>query len=118
MNDSHFTTSFTVPQSPEAVFAAITNPRRWWSSAIEGDTDRLGAEWNYHYQDVHRATLQTTELVPGEKVVWHVVDNPFNFVKDAKEWTGNDLVFEIERQGDRTEVRFTQVGLVPSYECY
>jgi uncharacterized protein YndB with AHSA1/START domain len=118
MNDSHFTTSFTVPQSPEAVFAAITNPRRWWSAAIEGDTDRLGAQWSYHYKDVHRATLQTTELVPGKKVVWHVVDNHFNFVKDTKEWTGNDLVFEIERQGDGTEVRFTQVGLVPSYECY
>lgn len=118
MNNSHFTTRFTVPQSPDAVFAAITNPRRWWSAVIEGDTDRLGGEWRYRYQDVHRATLRTTELVPGKKVVWHVVDNNFNFVKDTKEWTGNDLVFEIERIGDQTEVRFTQVGLVPSYECY
>jgi len=116
--DSNFTARFTVPQSPEAVFAAITSPRRWWSAAIEGDADRLGAEWSYRYQDVHRATFRTTELLPGKKVVWHVVDNTFNFVKDSKEWTGNDLVFEIDRVGDQTEVRFTQVGLVPSYECY
>jgi len=118
MSTSHFTTRFTVPQSPEQVFAAITNPRRWWSAAIEGDTARLEGEWRYRYQDVHRATFRTTELVPGKKVVWHVVDNHFNFVKDATEWTGNDLIFEIERRGDQTEVRFTQVGLVPSYECY
>jgi uncharacterized protein YndB with AHSA1/START domain len=70
MNDSHFTTRFTAPQSPDAVFAAITNPRRWWSAAIEGDTDQLGAEWRYRYQDVHRAKFQTTDLVPGKKVVF------------------------------------------------
>lgn len=118
MRNSHYTTTFAVQQSPEEVFDAINNPRRWWSQAIEGDTDRLGAEWTYRYQDVHRATFRITELVPGKKVVWHVVDNYFNFVKDSKEWTGNDLVFDIERKGDRTEVRFTQVGLVPAYECY
>jgi len=118
MSNSNFTTRFTVPQSPEAVFSAIVNPRRWWSAVIDGEADRLGGEWRYRYQDVHRATFRTTELVPGKKVVWHVVDNTFNFVKDSKEWTGNDLVFEIERIGDQTEVRFTQVGLVPSYQCY
>jgi uncharacterized protein YndB with AHSA1/START domain len=118
MNTSHFTTQFTVPQSPDAVFSAICDPRRWWSRAIDGETDRLGGEWQYRYQDVHRATFRTTELVPGKKVVWHVVDNTFNFVKDTKEWTGNDLVFQIERVGDETQVRFTQFGLVPSYECY
>jgi uncharacterized protein YndB with AHSA1/START domain len=118
MRDPNYTTSFSVPQSPEEVFAAINDPRRWWSQAIQGDTDRLGAVWNYRYQDLHRATFRVTELVPGKRVVWHVEDNTFNFVKDSKEWTGNDLVFEIERNGDRTDVRFTQVGLVPDYECY
>lgn len=118
MSNANFTTTFAVPQSPEEVFAAINNPRRWWSQAIQGDTDRVGAEWTYRYQNVHRATFRVTELVPGKKVVWHVEDNHFNFVKDAKEWTGNDLVFEIERRGDQTHLRFTQVGLVPAYECY
>ena len=117
-SNSPFTTRFTVPQSPAEVFAAISNPRGWWSAAIEGHADRLGAEWSYRYQDVHRARFRTTELVPDKKIVWHVVDNRFNFVKDTKEWTGNDLTFEIDRVGDQTEVRFTQVGLVPSYECY
>jgi uncharacterized protein YndB with AHSA1/START domain len=118
MKNQNFTRTFSVDQSPQEVFAAINNPRGWWSQAIQGDTDRLGAEWKYQYGDVHRATMRITELTPGQKVVWHVVDNYFNFVKDAKEWTGTDVVFEITRKGDKTHVRFTHAGLVPSYECY
>lgn len=118
MQTQSFTTSFSVPQSPDEVFAAINDPRAWWSEAIEGVTDRLGAQWQYRYQNVHRASFRVTELLPGKKVVWHVDDNYFNFVKNEQEWTGNDLVFEIERRGDSTQVRFTQLGLVPEYECY
>jgi hypothetical protein len=28
------------------------------------------------------------------------------------------VIFDIARKGDRTEVRLTHQGLVPSYECY
>jgi len=28
------------------------------------------------------------------------------------------VVFEIASKGDKTEVRFTHVGLVPAFECY
>lgn len=116
--NQNYTTTFTVNQTPEEVFDAINNVRGWWSQAIEGRTDQLGAEFKYHYQDVHRCTLNITEFVPGKKVVWHVVDNYFNFTKDKNEWTGTDVVFDIARKGDKTEVQFTHVGLVPAYECY
>jgi hypothetical protein len=117
MNQS-YTTTFTVDQTPQAAFAAINNVRGWWSQAVEGDTDRLGAEFNYHYQDVHRATFKITEFVPGQKVVWHVLDNYFNFIKDKNEWVGTDIIFEIAPKGGKTEVHFTHKGLVPDYECY
>lgn len=113
-----FTTTFLVDQSAEVAFDAINNVRGWWSQEIEGDTGQLGAEFKYHYQDVHRATFKITEFVAGKKVVWHVLDNYFNFVKDKNEWKGTDIVFEIARKGDRTEIQFTHVGLVPDYECY
>ena len=116
--NQNYTTTFTVHQTPEEAFAAISNVRGWWSQAIEGDTDSLGAEFKYHYQDVHRCTLQITEFVPGKKVGWHVLDNYFNFTEDKTEWTGTDVVFEIARRADKTEIHFTHVGLVPGYECY
>src|SRR5947209_1438580 len=117
-DNQHFTTTFLVDQTPEEVFNAVINVRGWWSQAIEGRTDRLGAEFTYHYQDVHRCTFKITEFMPGKKVVWHVVDNYFNFVKDKNEWKDTNIVFEIAKKGDKTEVRFTHVGLVPAYECY
>jgi hypothetical protein len=118
MNDQNYTAMFTVDQSPAEVFAAVTNARGWWSELIEGETDKVGSVVYYHHKDLHRCTFQITELVPGKKVVWHVLQNYFSFVQDKAEWTGTDIVFEISRKGDKTELHFTHVGLVPGFECY
>jgi uncharacterized protein YndB with AHSA1/START domain len=118
MKDHNFTTAFTVNQTPDAAFAAITNVRGWWSEDIEGRTDKLGAEFKYHFRDIHRCKMEITELVPGKKVVWRVLDNYFNFTKDTAEWTGTEIIFDVSKKGDKTEVRFTHQGLVPEYECY
>ncbi len=118
MKDQNYTTSFTVDQTPQEVFTAINDPRRWWSEEIEGGTDKLGGEWKYHYEDVHRCTMKITRFIPHEKIVWDVLDNSFNFIKDKTEWVGNNIIFEITPIGKKTEVRFTQVGLVPEYECF
>ena len=118
MTNKNYTAAFTVNQTPEQVFAAINNVRGWWSGEIDGRTDKLGAEFAYRYQDLHRSKQKVTELVPGKKVVWHVVDARINFVKDKKEWNGTDIVFEIANKGDKTELRFTHVGLAPGIECY
>jgi hypothetical protein len=118
MSAKSFTTSFTVDQSPEEVFAAINNVRAWWSGEIDGETDKLGAVFTYRYQDFHRSTQKITELVPGKKVVWHIPDALLTSFKDDKEWNGTEIVFEIARKSDKTELRFTHVGLVPAFECY
>jgi hypothetical protein len=118
MNQQAYTTSFTVDQSPEEAFNAITNVRGWWSGDISGRTDKLGAEFTYRYQDLHRSTQKITEMVPGKKVVWHIVDAEINFVKDKKEWNGTDVVFEIAKKRGKTEIKFSHVGLTPRIECY
>src|SRR5574339_109758 len=99
-----YTATFTVDQSPEAAFAAINNPRGWWSENIVGDTDRLGAEFKYSYQDVHSAYFKITFFVTGQIVVWHVLDNYFIFIADKNEWIGTDVVFEVAPNGGQTEV--------------
>jgi hypothetical protein len=118
MNTQNFTVTLSVDQTPEEVFDAINDVRGWWSGEVDGRTDELGAEFTYSYKDVHRTTQKITELVPGKKVVWHVVESHINFVADKTEWDGTDIVFEITRKGDKTELRFTHVGLVPDVECY
>jgi hypothetical protein len=118
MTDRNYTTTIAVTQSPADVFAAINNVRGWWSDDIEGHADRIGSTFKHHFKDLHRCEIAVKDLVPGEKVVWTVLDNYFSFTEDKTEWKGTDIVFEMARRGDKTEVTFTHVGLVPEYECY
>lgn len=116
--DQNFTATFLVERTPQEAFEAITDVRGWWSEEVEGVTDQVGGEFDYRYQDVHRCTVRVTDLVPGRKVAWHVVDNQFNFIEDQAEWKDTQVVFEISETDGGAEVRFTHVGLVPRYECY
>jgi hypothetical protein len=118
MENQNFTTTILVDQSPAEVYAAVNNPRAWWSEEIEGNTDQLNDEWNYHFGDNHRTKMKNIEMDPGRKVVWLVEENYFKFTKDPNEWVGNKIVFDISKQGDKTQLVFTQIGLVPAYECY
>jgi len=118
VNDQNYTTSISVDKTPKEVFDAVNNVRGWWSEEIEGSTDKLGAAFKFHYKDLHRSTQKITALVPSKKVVWHVQDSRINFVKDKTEWNGTDIVFDIAGKDDKTELRFTHVGLVPALECY
>lgn len=118
MNMPDFTTTVLVDHTPSAAFNAINNVRGWWSEEIEGDTDKLNAEFNYHYEDVHRCKMKIIELIPNEKVVWLVLDNYFKFTKDKTEWKGTKIIFDILKKDNKTQIRFTHQGLVPEYECY
>jgi hypothetical protein len=118
MKDQDFTTGFSVDQTPEETFDAINSVRGWWSEEVEGSTNQLGSEFTYHYKDAHRCKIKITEFVPGKKVVWHVLDNFFDFTGDKSEWKGTEISFEIARKGDKTEVHFAHLGLVPEYECF
>jgi hypothetical protein len=113
-----FTTAILVSATPQQAFDAINRPRDWWGREIIGATDRLGEEWTYRYKDMHFSKHRTTELVPGKRVVWDVLDSELSFLQDKSEWKGTKLVFDIAPNGDKTEVRFTHVGLHPEVECY
>jgi hypothetical protein len=118
MRSTSYMTSFFVDQTPTEVFNAINNVRGWWSERVEGDTDRMGAEFIYEVPGAHRTKQKITEFIPGKKIVWRVLDAHLSFVKDKSEWRGTEMVFEIAAKDDKTEVRFTHKGLVPAFECY
>lgn len=118
MKKQDFTITILVDRTPEEAFAAINNVRGWWSGDIEGDTDKLGAEFTYRYDDMHRSRQRITELVPGKRVVWRVVDSQLSFLKHTSEWDDTAIVFDLSEKAGKTEIRFAHVGLVPRFECY
>ena len=113
-----FMTTYTVDQTPDEVFAAVTDVRGWWVDAIEGGTARLGDEFVFHNEPIHVSRQRLTDVVPGELMEWLVLEAELNFVEDTAEWVGTRIRFEITPEGDRTRLRFTHVGLVPAHECF
>ncbi|MEC3920512.1 SRPBCC family protein [Nocardia sp. CDC160] len=118
MTDQNFTVSFTVDRTPAEVFAAVLDPRAWWSVDIQGDTEKVGDTFDYEVPGVHRSRIELTEVVPDRTVVWLVKENRMSFVQDQTEWVNNEIHFDISESDGGTELRFTQIGLVPAYECY
>jgi uncharacterized protein YndB with AHSA1/START domain len=122
MSEQSFTTTLSVEATPDEVYAAVNDVRGWWSRDVDGSTDTVGATFafrgNLDGRNVHRARIEVTELVPGERVEWHVVDNWMAFIQDQSEWKDTRIVFEISPSGAGAQLRFSHLGLVPAYECY
>jgi hypothetical protein len=114
----NFTATIFVDQSPEEVYNAINNVRGWWQGEVTGTTDTLSKEFDYRMKDIHFSKQQVAELVPFEKIVWNVTDSNLSSFEDPSEWTGTKVIFEIKEINNKTQVRFTHIGLVPDFQCY
>ena len=113
-----FTTTFMVDQTPQQVFDAINNVRDWWQGEIEGNTHKLNDVFIYRMETFHSSTQKIVELIPNKKVIWLVTDSNLTFAKKVDEWTDTKIIFDIDVVGNKTQVCFTHVGLVPQFECY
>jgi hypothetical protein len=132
MKTVDYTTTILVGQTPKETFNAINNVRGWWSEEIVGNTNKLNDVFKYHFEDIHRCRLKIIEVIPDKKVVWYVMDNYFKpgiFADsthplpskdgfDKTEWIGTTIHFEISEINNKTQMRFTHLGLVPDYECF
>ncbi len=115
---ANLTLSFRVPRSPMEVYDAINRVSEWWIGEFEGASNAEGAVFTYQYKPYHRTVQQVTQLVPGKRIAWKVLESSIHFVKDEAEWKDTTIVFNIEGKAGETEVRFTHVGLTPKLECY
>ena len=80
---------------------------------IEGSTDRIGEEFSYTVPGVHFSRQRVTELEPGHKVSWLVVDSRLDYLQDKQEWNGTRITFDLVPQETGTEVTFVHHGLDP-----
>ncbi len=114
----HFTASITVDQTPDEVFAAITDVRGWWNENLIGDSAALDEQFVFFDEGIRFSRFRLTEVEPGKRIVWQVVDSYLAFVSDHDEWTGTTVVFDIAATTDGTTLHFTHQGLTSTSECY
>lgn len=113
-----FSKTYLFSQSPEEVFNAVNNVRRWWSEGLEGESQKQGDEFTYRYQNFHYSKHKLTEVLDNQRVVWLTTDSRLSFTADPAEWTGTTISFDISKEGDQTKLVFTHHGLNTTLECY
>lgn len=123
MRTTDFKVTLIADKSPEEVFSAITNVRKWWSGyyseQIEGNTEKLNDEFIFRAgEGVHYSKQKLIEVIPAKRIVWLVTDSKLSFLQNEKEWTGTKIAFEISKKGEKTQLVFTHQGLTPEVECY
>lgn len=117
MKQQDYHTSIIVNASAEDVFKSINDVSKWWSENMNGSSQKLNDEFTVHFGETS-ITSKIVEVVPNEKIAWHVTDCYKHWLKDKKEWKDTKIVWEISPAQSDTLISFTHIGLVPGIECY
>ena len=117
MKKQDYSTSIPTNATPKESFKCVNSVSKWWTENIEGSsqnpdgifTVRFGTTWK---------TFKIIEFVPDKKVVWQVTDCNMPWNKNKTEWKNTKIVWEVSKKDNKTQIRFTHLGLVPDFECF
>lgn len=87
----------TTPDKVYDALATIEGLRGWWTEETTGSTD-VGGVIQFRFP-AGGFDMLVRESVPGERVVWEVVDGP-------DEWVGTTIDWSLVDEGDWTTVNF------------
>lgn len=120
LKSNSYTASIELTQSPQHIFACITDVAKWWGGKdLEGSSKRLNDEFIIHHPGSHYSIQKLVEVTESKKIVWLVTKGQLHWLKnDQYEWTGTRMIFEITSQDGKSVLHFTHEGLTPAKESY
>ena len=118
MKNQDYTATLTVDASAKEVFNSINDVTKWWTDELKGSSKKLNDEFTVQFADMHVSTQKIVEFLPDKKVVTKQTASNLSFITQKDEWTNTSISFEIVEQGNKTQLTFTHIGLVPAIECF
>ncbi len=115
--EQNYHSTIVVDSSIEEIFEKISDVAGWWAQNFEGSAKKLGDTFTVRFGETW-VTFEISEVIPGEKIAWHVIDCYLPWLNDKTEWTGTTVVFEASEKGGSVQIDMTHIGLTPSVECY
>ncbi len=94
-----------VDAPPERVYAAITRQEglaAWWTAQAKA-TPVVGSTADFKFGDRYYTAMRIKALEPPRRVEW-------DCTAGDDEWVGTTVVFNLEKKGDQTLVRFVHGG--------
>jgi len=117
MKKKNFHTTIKVNASAAEAMKKISEVKKWWAKKVKGKTEKVNDKFVVDFGETF-VDFKISELIPNQKVVWIVTDCHLDWINNKKEWNGTEVVFKISEKKNSTQIDFTHVGLVPSFECY
>ena len=117
MDQKPYQSRIIVPTTQSKTIDTIADVRAWWSIDYEGASGKVGDVFTVRFGETF-ITFKVVEAT-DTKIAWLVTDSYKHWLKGNKqEWNGTTVVFELSEKGDKTQINFTHLGLVPGIECY
>jgi hypothetical protein len=122
MENNHYRNTIIVDASAGEVTQKISQIDLWWKKGFSGSANKLNDRFIVPFGELNGESsfvdFIVSEVVPGERTVWKVMNCYLPWFSDKKEWNNTEIVFELSEENGKTKIDFTHIGLVPELECY
>ena len=109
--------AIVVNVSPLQATEAINQVKLWWTENTEGSTNKLNDLFKVTFGETF-SRFKITEMIPGEKINWLVLDCNLHWMNNKKEWKDTNILWEISSSNNSTRIDMTHIGLEPGIECF
>jgi hypothetical protein len=118
MKNQDYHASMVAKITPKEALDEISRVTDWWGKHFEGRSQKINDVFTVRFGSGDMYKMRVSELIPDTKIVWEVVDSFKTGVKDATEWTGTKILWEVSEQKDGIRIDMTHLGMNPDIECY